>query len=106
MGFIWNATRVGITHMKKCSPKLGVNQYFPGARSLIFHAMCRLPENEHVVGPHNGSFLVSHRSSSFMTNNRLASNRPAINDMYKNVTFGFFVNANSQIFTNNGWKHM
>jgi hypothetical protein len=68
--------------------------------------MCRVPENEHVVGPHSGSFFVSHRSSSFIINNRLASNRPAINDMYKNVIFGFFVNAKSQIFINNGWKLM
>ena len=88
--------------MKKCKPMLGVNQYLPGARNLMFHAICLFPETAHVVLPHNGSFLLSHNSSSVTKNKRLANNKPAKKDMYKNMKFGLFVNANSHILKNSG----
>lgn len=85
---------------------LGVNQFFPGARNLIFQAICLLPETAHVCFPHNGSFLLSHSSLSLTKNNRLANNKPAKKDMYKNIKLGLFVNANSHKLKNNGWKHI
>ena len=81
---------------------LGVNQYFPGARNLIFQAMCLFPENEQVFLPHNGSFLVSHNSFYLTKNNRLANNKPAKNDIYINVKLGLFVKANNHILKNRG----
>ena len=81
---------------------LGVNQFFPGARNLTFHAMCLFPENAHVFLPHKGSLVVSHNSLSLTKNKRLANNNPAKNDIYKNIKFGFFVNANNHMFINNG----
>jgi hypothetical protein len=81
---------------------LGVNQFFPAARNLTFQAICLFPENEHVFLPHNGSFLVSHSSLSFTKNNRLNNNKPAKNDMYKNINFGLLVNANNHILKNSG----
>ena len=81
---------------------LGVNQYFPGARNLTFQAICLFPENEHVFLPHKGSFLLSQSSSSLTKNNRLVNNKPAKNDMYKNVKLGLFVNANNHILKNKG----
>jgi hypothetical protein len=85
---------------------LGVIQYLPGARNLMFHAICLFPENAQVFSPHNGSFLLSHSSLSVTKNNRLNNNKPAKNDIYKNKKFGFFVNANNHKFINNGWKHI
>ena len=84
IGFICKMVSAGITHMKKCNPILGVNQYFPGARNRIFQAICFSPEIAQVCLPHNGSLLLSHNSSSFTKNNRLANNKPAKKDMYKN----------------------
>jgi hypothetical protein len=101
-GFIWKIVNTGITHIKKCNPMLGVNQYFPGARNLTFQAMCLFPENEHVFLPHKGSFLLSHSSSSLTKNNRLTNNKPAKNDIYKNIKFGLLVNANNHILKNSG----
>jgi hypothetical protein len=78
----------GITHMKKCRPILGVNQYFPGARNLTFHAICILPENEHVFLPHSGSFFPSHNSLFLTKNILLINNNPAKNAIYmKNLDF-------------------
>jgi hypothetical protein len=81
---------------------LGVNQCFPGALSRTFQAMCFSPEYEHVSFPHRGSFFVSHNSSSLTYNNLLAKRRPARNDIYKNCTLGFLVNANSHILKKRG----
>jgi hypothetical protein len=81
---------------------LGVNQYLPGARKRMFQAMCRFPENAHVFAPHKGSFLLSHNSAFLTKNKRLANNNPAKNDIYKNIKFGLFVNANNHILKNNG----
>jgi hypothetical protein len=46
--------------------------------------------------------VVSHNSLSLTKNKRLANNNPAKNDIYKNIKFGFFVNANNHMFINNG----
>ena len=81
---------------------LGVNQYFPGARNLRFQAICLSPENEHVFLPHSGSFLLSHSSCYTKKNKRLANNKPAKKDIYKNIKFGLLVNANNHKFTNTG----
>lgn len=64
---------------------LGVNQCAPGARNRTFHAICFVPVYEQVFFPHNGSFAPSHNSESFTNNKRLANNKPAKKDKYKNV---------------------
>ena len=56
---------------------LGVNQFFPGALKRTFQATCFSPEKAQVRGPHNGSLLVSHNSSSFVLSpafTRISSN--------------------------------
>jgi hypothetical protein len=79
-----------------------VNQYLPGARNLIFQAICLFPENAQVFVPHSGSFLLSYSSCSLTKNNRLANNNPAKKDIYKNIKFGLLVKANNHKFTNKG----
>ena len=73
-GFSWKIVITGTIHIKKCSPMLGVNQYFPAARNLKFQAICRFPEKEQVLFPHRGSFLPSHNSLSLTKNNLDANN--------------------------------
>ena len=102
IGLIWNIVITGIAHIKKCNPILGVNQYLPGARNRIFHAICLFPDTAHVFVPHNGSLLLSHNSLSSTKNSLLINNKAAKNDIYKNMKLGLSVKANSHKLKNNG----